>query len=147
MKTMRTAKIPSPFRDTPPEENLRIFREMLKAKQNPAPSEVNYAAYCLRGKIDYLNDNGVLRDPVFYRCNFDKHHRTGNKYVCYPTYDFCCPLVDSLEGVTHAMRSNEYADRIHLYYWVLEKCKVREVKLWQFSRLNFVNTLMSKRKL
>lgn len=32
MKQMRTAKIPSPFRDTAPEENLRIFREMLKAK-------------------------------------------------------------------------------------------------------------------
>jgi glutamyl-tRNA synthetase len=39
-------------------------------------------------------------------------------------YDFCAPLVDSIEGVTHALRSNEYHDRNALYDWVLEACKM-----------------------
>jgi glutamyl-tRNA synthetase len=61
---------------------------------------------------------GCLRDPVFYRCKNVKHHRTGDKFKAYPTYDFTIPIVDSIEGVTHSMRTIEYADRDALFRWV-----------------------------
>ncbi len=71
---------------------------------------------------------------------------------CYPTYDFACPFVDALEGVTHALRTSEYRDREAQFYWVLRLQQAAwpglpDVRVWDYARLAFVNTVLSKRKL
>jgi glutamyl-tRNA synthetase len=142
MREERTAGIPSKFRDASIEENLRIWNEMMK----PNPSE-ELLKYCVRGKMFYEHTNKCLRDPVFYRFSDQVHHKVGDKYKVFPTYDFACPIVDSYEGVTHCLRSNEYSARIPMYKWVIEVMKLREITIYEFSRLNMIHTVLSKRYL
>jgi glutamyl-tRNA synthetase len=101
----------------------------------------------MRAKLDMSSDNGCLRDPVCYRANDTPHHRTGTKFKAYPTYDFACPIVDAIEGVTHCLRSTEFNDRNPQYHALQEMLGVRHVRIWEYGKLQFVYTVLSKRKL
>ncbi|KAJ4410571.1 hypothetical protein N0V82_009235 [Gnomoniopsis sp. IMI 355080] len=142
----RRNRRPSKRRDRPAEESLAMFKEMRKG--TPLGRK-----HCIRARAIYDSSVGTLRDPILYRFpNFagkepHPHHRTGWEWNIYPTYDFACPVVDSLEGVTHALRTTEYTDRNGQYHWLLETLSLRPVHLWDFARINFIRTFLSKRKL
>ena len=138
MQKLRTEKQASAYRDVSMQENLEIWKGMLKGENK---------GYCVRAKIDYKSLNGCLRDPVIFRHCEEPHQVTGTKYKVYPTYDFACPIVDSVENVTHALRTSEYADRNSQYKWFINKLGLRKVTIQDYSRLNFISTTLSKRKL
>ncbi|KAH8159171.1 hypothetical protein CIB48_g9070 [Xylaria polymorpha] len=141
MRDERGKGIESKRRNRTVEENLDIFEQMKNSTEEGLKN-------CIRAKISVDNPNKAMRDPVIYRCNpKDPHHRTGTKWKMYPTYDLACPVVDSLEGVTHALRSTEYTDRNPQFQWFLDTLKLRQVYMWDFSRMNFIRTFLSKRKL
>jgi glutaminyl-tRNA synthetase len=142
---------PSPSRDTPPERNLRIFREMRDGKY--ADGE-----WCLRAKIDMASPNIHFRDPVLYRIRHVSHYHLGDKWCIYPMYDFAHPIEDALEGVTHSMCTLEFEVHRPLYDWVVDRMdeqgllvvrngvKIRPQQR-EFARLNITWTVMSKRLL
>lgn len=140
MREERMNGVASKRRDDSVEENLARFEVMKKGTDEGIK-------WCIRAKMSVDNPNKAMRDPVIYRCNPTPHHRTGEKWKMYPTYDFCCPIVDSIEGVTHALRTIEYRDRKDQYDWFLDALKLRKVHIWDFGRMNFIRTLLSKRKL
>lgn len=140
MKKEREERIESQNRSNTVEKNLEMWREMVEGTTKGQ-------TYCLRAKIDMKSDNGAMRDPTIYRCKPQEHPRTGTKYRAYPTYDFACPIVDSIEGITHTLRTSEYMDRDVQYYWFCDALKIRKPLIAAYSRLNLMHTVLSKRKL
>jgi glutaminyl-tRNA synthetase len=130
----------SPYRDRTVDENLDLF-ERMRAGEFVAGSRV------LRAKIDMASPNLNLRDPVMYRILHAEHHRTGDKWCIYPTYDWAHGLEDSIEKITHSICTLEFENHRPLYDWFLDELGVYHPQQIEFARLNLTYTVMSKRKL
>ena len=101
----------------------------------------------IRFKGDMKSLNTVMRDPTLFRIIDHPHPLLGSKVRVWPTYDLAAPIEDSIDGVTHALRTKEYELRNELYYSILSKLKMRSPVLIEFSRLEFEGMPVSKRKI
>lgn len=148
--TPTTPGKPSPYRDRPIEENLRLFEKMNTA-------EAEEGSMVLRAKLDMANPNMHFRDPIMYRIIHTPHHRTGTKWHAYPMYDFAHGQSDYFEGVTHSICTLEFVPHRPLYDKFIDFLKemngetenINDFRPRQieFNRLNLTYTVMSKRKL
>ena len=131
----------SPFRGRSPAENRDLFARM-RAGEFADGSRV------LRAKIDMASPNINLRDPVLYRIRRAHHHRTGDAWCIYPSYDYAHPLSDAIEAITHSLCTLEFEDHRPLYDWVIEAVEhENRPRQIEFARLNLTYTLLSKRRL
>ena len=130
----------SPYRNRSVEENLDLFERMRMG-------EFADGGRTLRAKIDMASPNLNMRDPVMYRILRATHHRTGDKWCIYPTYDFAHGQSDSIEGITHSICTLEFEDHRPLYDWFLDQLNVHHPQQIEFARLNLTYTALSKRKL
>lgn len=134
--------VESPFRNRSIDENLSLFRRM-RAGEFPD------GAHVLRAKIDMQHENMQLRDPVMYRIRHEHHHRTGDAWCIYPTYDWAHGQSDAIEGTTHSLCSLEFDSHRALYDWYLEQLPLpfEQPRQIEFARLELTYTVTSKRKL
>lgn len=130
----------SPYRGRTVEENLDLFQRM-------RAGEFADGSRTLRAKIDMASPNLNMRDPVMYRILHAAHHRTGDKWSIYPTYDFAHGQSDSIEGITHSICTLEFEDHRPLYDWFLEQLNIHHPQQIEFARLNLTYTVLSKRRL
>lgn len=131
----------SPFRDRSPEENLALFEQMKAGAFNEGDR-------VLRAKIDMAHPNLNMRDPVMYRILHAHHHRTGNEWKIYPSYDYTHGQSDAIEGITHSLCSLEFEFHRPLYDWFLDNLPVpHRPRQIEFARLNVEYIVTSKRKL
>jgi len=129
----------SPYRNRSPEENLDLFRRM-KAGEFPDGSRT------LRAKIDMAHPNLNMRDPVMYRILRAAHHRQGDAWCIYPTYDWAHGQSDAIEGVTHSTCDLGFENHRPLYDWFLDQLPIHtRPRQIEYGRLNLTHTVMSKR--
>jgi len=134
----RNNKMQSPYANNSIEQNMFLWNKMKTGELTGA---------ILRLKLDFSSSNGCMRDPTIYRFIDKPHSRTNSIYKVYPTYDFACPIVDSIEGVTHVFRSTEFTDRNLQYTSILAKLNLRAPILNQYGKLCFKDAVLSKRKI
>jgi len=130
----------SPYRDRSVEENLDLFQRMERG-------EFPDGARTLRAKIDMASPNINLRDPVMYRIKHAHHHRSGDRWCIYPSYDYTHGQSDSIEGITHSICTLEFENHRPLYDWFCKELRIHHPQQIEFARLNLTYTVMSKRKL
>ena len=130
----------SPYRNRSIEENLDLF-ERMRAGEFPDGSKT------LRAKIDMASPNLNMRDPVMYRILHATHHRSGDKWCIYPTYDFTHGQSDSIERITHSICTLEFENHRPLYDWYIRELGIFAPQQIEFARLNLTYTVMSKRLL
>ncbi|WP_372725848.1 glutamine--tRNA ligase/YqeY domain fusion protein [Novipirellula sp.] len=128
----------SPFRDRTVQENLDLIRRM-RAGEFPDGSRV------LRAKIDMASPNINLRDPVMYRILRATHHRTGDAWCIYPTYDWTHGQSDSIEGISFSICTLEFENHRPLYDWYCEKLGIHHPRQIEFAKLKLSTLLMGKR--
>jgi glutaminyl-tRNA synthetase len=134
--------VESPYRARSIEENLDLLRRM-------RAGEFDEGSRVLRAKVDMQHENMQLRDPVMYRIRRQHHHRTGNSWVIYPTYDWAHGQSDAIEGVTHSLCTLEFDSHRALYDWYLEQLPLPmdRPRQTEFARLELTHTVTSKRRL
>jgi glutaminyl-tRNA synthetase len=130
----------SPYRNRSAEENLGLFERM-------RAGEFGDGSRVLRAKIDVASPNLNMRDPVMYRILRATHHRTGDTWCIYPTYDFTHGQSDSIEGITHSLCDLEFENHRPLYDWFLDELHIHHPRQIEFARLNISTTVLSKRRL
>ena len=130
----------SPYRNRSIEENLELFEKMRNG-------EFENGKCVLRAKIDMSSPNINMRDPIMYRIIHTEHHRTGNKWCIYPSYDFTHGQSDSIEKITYSLCDLGFEDHRPLYNWFIENLDIFPSRQIEFARLNLTFTILSKRKL
>ncbi|MEM9895011.1 MAG: glutamine--tRNA ligase/YqeY domain fusion protein [Bacteroidota bacterium] len=131
---------PSPYRDRSVEENLELFQQMRNG-------DFKEGQCVLRAKIDLASPNMHMRDPILYRIKHMAHHRTGDSWCIYPTYDFAHGQSDSIENITHSLCTLEFEVHRPLYSWLIKELEIFPSEQTEFARLNLSYTVVSKRKL
>ncbi len=135
-----TVGVDSPYRNRSVGENLDLLERMKKG-------EFKDGEKSLRAKIDMTSNNMNLRDPAMYRIRHAHHHRTGDKWCIYPTYDFTHGQSDSIEGITHSICTLEFENHRPLYDWYIENLEIHHPRQIEFAKLKLSYTVTSKRKL
>jgi len=128
---------PSPWRDRPRAESRQLFEDMKNGKFEEGEATLRLKVTLEEGK----------QDPVAYRIKYVAHHRTGDTWCVYPTYDYTHCLCDSIEDITHSLCTKEFQSRRSSYYWLCNAVDIYCPVQWEYGRLNVYYTVVSKRKI
>ncbi|KAG6715074.1 hypothetical protein I3842_05G231900 [Carya illinoinensis] len=130
IKEYREKKMNSPWRDRPVAESLKLFDDMRKGL-------IEEGKATLRMKQDMQNDNYNILLLI---------HMPETSGLSIPVMIMLTALWILLR-ILHIRFVHLFETRPASYYWLLHALSLYQPYVWEYSRLNVTNTVMSKRKL
>ncbi|MBX4196031.1 glutamate--tRNA ligase [Candidatus Pacearchaeota archaeon] len=121
-------------------ENLEHWKQFLAGKYKEGEA-------VLRIKGDMQHDNHVMRDAALFRMIDKPHFRQKTKYKVWPLYDFYNPIEDSIMGVTHILRTNEFEQRMPLQDMIKELLKLKRQTVVQYGRFSVIDATTKGREI
>ena len=128
---------PSPWRNRDKKESRALFEDMKNGKFDEGEATLRLKLTLEEGK----------QDPVAYRIKYVAHHRSGDTWCIYPTYDYTHCLCDSIEDISHSLCTKEFQARRSSYYWLCNAVDTYCPVQWEYGRLNVHYAVVSKRKI
>lgn len=96
---------------------------------------------------DMRSDNGVLRDPVIFRISDRTHYKQKNKYCVWPMYDLTNAVEDSVERITHIIRSKEFELRLPLHNLIKDYLRLEKHHVIEIGRFNVIGATTQGREI
>ncbi|MDW8062802.1 MAG: glutamate--tRNA ligase [Candidatus Caldarchaeum sp.] len=121
------------------------FAEKVWAKAMNGAYREGEVVFRLKGISD--SPNTALRDPVMFRIVDHPHPLKGSRYRLWPTYDFAAAVQDAICGVTHVLRSSEFAFRDELQNMIRNFLGLPNPVYVEFARFEFKGVTTSKREI
>lgn len=128
---------PSPYRNTTPEENMKLWKEFESKKEGEM---------VLRLKINPAHKNTSMRDPTIFRIIDHVHARHGSKYKAWPSYDFQNAIMDGYLKLTHRIRSSEFELRNELHNYIRVLFKLYPTVTYEIARFDVEGMPMAGRQ-
>lgn len=140
MQNLRHEGKECPCRKNSVEKNTAEWKKFLNG-------EYMQGEAVLRFKGDMQSQNHVMRDPVLFRAISHPHFKYGTQYKIWPLYDFYNPIEDSIMGVTHILRSNEFELRVELQNAIKDALGLSKQTIVQYGRINVIEATTKGREI
>lgn len=141
MQELRHRAVCCGHRDCSTEENLKLWKKMLKGEFKPGQATLRLAG-------DMESDNQVMRDPVLFRISNAEHFEHGTRYKAWPMYDFENAVGDCVHGVTHILRSSEFGTmRNELQNRLKDLMGFKRQHIVQYGRINITGAIAQGREI
>jgi glutamyl-tRNA synthetase len=118
------------------DKNMEVWDRMF--------SESKQGEAMLRLRGDMNSDDASFRDPMLFRINDTAHCLTGKRYRVWPGYDFANAVEDSECGITHVIRSNEFATALQKHIRELLGYR-KQPEYVEYTRYNVIGAVTKGR--
>ena len=134
-KSKLSKSVACPHRDTFPDQNAKLFDEVLGGGFKPGE-----AVLIVKTALDHPNPS--VRDWIAFRISEEVHPRHGKKYRFYPMMNFSVAVDDHLLGLTHVIRGKDHINNTERQKYIFRYNNWKLPEYYHYGLVDFPNVIL-----